>query len=287
MNITNAVLVRLSIGQFNNSREDDSITKEVKVLHQLSGKAGKWVKIKLPETALEAIRKHASACRTEHYRLTLPWVEGQRLLPLSARAVYSEKMETLRKEFDGHVERFIQKYPEHVEEARKMHNGTFNESDYPDPLIVRRMFTFAVETTPVPAANHFSGIVGEELTRIRQELEATNAKRIEQAVADTWNRLLDPVSKMATTLASKDAIFRDSLVGNIRAITGLIPQLNVTGDPRLAKAAEEVSKVLGSLEPDLLRNSTVIRRQAADAASSFVKRFGALGVRKLSDSTAN
>lgn len=282
----NAVLVRLSISQFCNSREDDSITKEVKTLHKLAGKAGKWVKIKLPEEALSPISKHASRCRAAHYELTLPWIEGYRLLTIAARPIYEAQMAKLHGEFNTHVADFIAKYHDGdggwIAAAKTMHNGTFNPGDYPDKETCRGQFSFRTEYSPVPQADHFAGVItGQALEKMKADLEQQNQRRIDEAVADLWGRLIAPVAAMAEKLADKDAVFRDSLVHNLDEIANLVPALDVVGDGKLLAAAKEIKTKLASLDPDTLRTSKVIRRAAADMATDICKRFGGLGVRKL------
>jgi hypothetical protein len=280
----NAVLVRLSVSQFNNSREDDSITKEVKALHKLAGKAGKWVKIKLPDEALEDIRSAVGKARTEHYRITLPWEDGNRLLPLTARTAYEASQAVHRDTFNQLVAKFIGEYPQWIAKAREMHNGTFNEGDYPPEDILRTQFTYRNEYSPVPAASHFvSSITGPALEQMRQQLEQSNQRRVEQAIADVWNRLLEPVRKLSEKLTEKDPIFRDTLVSNVRDILALVPTLNVVGNAQLTAAAQQIQSTLGSLDADLLRTNKVVRRLAAEGATEIVRKFGALGARKFAN----
>lgn len=108
--VNSAVLVRLQIHKFSNSRQDPRITDGVKALHKLSGKAGRWIKYKLPDEALEGVRKAASAARAKHYELTLHWEEGYGLLPIAARSQYETAMAEAKDEFDNAVNAFIESY---------------------------------------------------------------------------------------------------------------------------------------------------------------------------------
>ena len=278
----NGVLARLNISQFSNTREDDSITKEVKVLHSLTGKAGKWVKIKLPEEFLAGVKKAAGAARQAHYDASLHWEEGYRLLPMTAKPRYDEAIESARAKFETEVNRFVETYPQALERAREMHAATYRESDYPSLETVRQQFEFRVAFLPIPSSSHFDiSVVGPAVAAMRAQLEAANAAKVEQAVGELWNRLLDPVSKMADTLRDPSAIFRDSLVGNVIQVLDLVPALNVTGSSQLQTAALEVRNRLATLNPDVLRNNRVARKAAADTAGEIAIRFGRFGGRKL------
>lgn len=279
-----ATLVRLSISMFNNSREDTSITADVKALHKLTGKAGKWVKYKLPEESLEPIRTIANEVRTWNYRVTLPWEDGSRLLPLAAGARHAEQFMDYLDDFNTAVSEFIVAWPEWVEMAKGMHNGTFNEADYPSAAVVRGLFALRMEHSPVPQKSHFVGVLaGAELATRQLELEAANNRKIQEAIRDTWLRLLAPIQKLAETLGSKDAIFRDSLVDNVKDITALVPTLNLTNDAQMKAVAAQITKSFATLNPDTLRENKVMRKATADAAKAIVAKFGSFGGRKFAN----
>jgi len=282
MSTIQGVLARLSISQFSNTREDDSITREVKELHKLTGKAGKWVKIKLPEEFLAGVRKAAGNARQAHYDASLQWEEGYRLLPMTAKPRYDVAMQDAKTKFDAAVDAFVATYPDAIAKAKEMHNGTYRDADYPTLDTVREVFGFSVTFYPIPAGNHFDvNLVGPAVTAMRAQLEAANAAKVDQAVNELWNRLLDPVTKMAETLRDPSAIFRDSLVGNVIQVLDLVPSLNVTGSDKLKAAAAEVRSSLANLNPDVLRNNRTVRRAAAAAAGDIAQRFGSFAGRKL------
>lgn len=273
----NAVLVRLSISLFNNTRQDLDITREVKIKKGLGNGAGKWVKYKLPDEALTPLRELAGEIRRWHYTMSLPWEEGYALLPNNNRAAYDATLETYRQGFDELVTEFGNQWPTWVAQARIMHGPTFNPSDYPDWSKVRQTFKIMAEHSPVPNASHFDsslrGLYGDALTEL-------NEARIQAAVAETWERLLEPVRKMADALASPDTIFRDSLVENVRDMAKLVPALNLNGNHALANAAQAIKDAL-NVTPDALRENKIVRKETAAAAAALVARFGSMGQRKF------
>lgn len=281
-NTINAVLVRLSISMFNNTRQDEKITDEVKLAKSLGKGAGRWVRYKLPIEALSLIQQFAGAVRTEHYQLTLPWEEGYRLLTVAGQPRYKTATDESRIEFSKIVDEFGAQYPQWIEQAQIMHSPTFNPDDYPAWDKARQCFGLSVEYSPVPTASGFvSSLVKGEVDTMRADLEARNTQRVQAAVADTWQRVIAPVQAMAEKLASPDAVFRDSLVDNIRDMVALIPALNLTGDAALRDAANVIQQQFARLNPDTLRENKVQRREVAQQAAALVARFGNLGGRKL------
>lgn len=74
-----------------------------------------------------------------------------------------------------------------------------------------------------------------------------------------WVRLRDAVSKLSAKLHDTEAIFRDSIISNLRDICELIPRLNFTGDADLEYFAAKVISDLGTLDPEDLRKREVDR----------------------------
>lgn len=277
MNIQ-ATIGSLSIRKFCNTKNDESLTADVKAAHKLLGKAGQWVKNKLNPDALVPVSQVATLARTAFYRGTLPWEQGRRLIPHAGRAVLESNIAEIKKTFDRTVAEFIAKYPQYVAEAKEMHNGTFNPEDYPSQSEIAKEFAMRVEIWPFPQSSHFDtglrGLYGAALE------EATKQK-VDEAVRDTWNRILQPIRHMADKLTSKDAIFRDSLIDNAREIVALIPTLNVTGAPQMKAAAEAIKVMLAGVNPETLRDNVSARKNVAVAAKGFVAQFGRFGGRAI------
>lgn len=274
----NAVLVVLSIRLFSNQRQDRAITDEVKSNKGLGNGAGKWVKYKLPDECLTPIRKFSGAVRQFHYDHTSPWDDGQRLLSGKAREAYDARMAEFATEFGKLADELTLEYPNWLEHAKIMHGGTYDASDYPDTDSFRAQFGIDRCYFPVPKPEHFNNDLKE---LYGQALVTLTEQKISQAVQDAWERLLKPVTAMAEKLSSPDAIFRDSLVDNVKEMTALIPELNLTNDAKLIEAAEVITSQLTNLNADTLRESKVERKAVAEKAQEILNRFGGLGKRKL------
>ena len=277
-NKVNALLVKLSIGIFSNSRQDPEITQDVKKRRKLGIGAGKWVKYKLPDKCLEPLRKFAGEVRTWHYNHTSPWEEGYRLLGAKLNEKYEQQMVKFAARFYELVEQFLKQYPQYIEAAKTMHGPTFELSDYPSRGAMKAQFHIGREYYPVPKPEHFNAgmqeLYGTALTAITE-------KKIGDAVTDTWGRLMKPVLDMAQKLSSPEKIFRDTLVENVKEMVALVPELNLTDDPKLMEAALIIEKELAALDVEKLREDKVVRKDAAEKAKNILARFGGVGKRKL------
>jgi hypothetical protein len=278
-----AVLVKITIRIFPNTRKDAEITEETRTRKALGEGAGKWLKNVFPEEAMQEIRATGGEARRRHYDLTLPWEEGYRLLPSKGHKAYEKELADYAEKFYERVAAFGKNYNDWIAKAKKMHNGTFDPSLYPAWREMEKKFSFEVEYTPVPKAAHFitNGIAKGAIDEMKEDLERRNNERVEAAVKDTWLRLMTPVKALSEKLADPERIFRDSLIENIKDIVNLIPQLNLTNDRRLEALAEEIKTLFGNLDAEALRDNVELRTQVMRTASDMVKHFGAVGKRRF------
>ena len=75
---------------------------------------------------------------------------------------------------------------------------------------------------------------------------------------------------MHEKLADEDAIFRDSLIGNIEELVSILPDLNVADDPNLAKLTENIQENICRFDADILRNNKEARKEAVMASKDIL-----------------
>jgi hypothetical protein len=177
--------------------------------------------------------------------------------------------------FDNQVKKFLDVYPSLITEAEYKLNKMFNRADYPDVHQIQQRFSFATEITPVPSGADFRvDLAQDEVNAIQHQIEKQTRQAQADAMNDLWNRLYDVVHKMAGKLGEKDVIFRDSLVGNIKDLTDLLPNLNVTDDPDLERLRKEVASKLCKHTPGILRHDKNIKAEIAYDANAILESMG-------------
>ncbi len=113
----------------------------------------------------------------------------------------------------------------------------------------------------------------EEVSAIRSQIEHQARKAQAEAMASLWKRLYDVVSKMADRLEDEGAVFRDSLVNNIKDLAALLPKLNIAEDPDLERLGEYVTQRLCAVPPNVLRRDPAARKETAEQASAVLRRM--------------
>lgn len=264
-----ALLVTLSLGLPPMSKKDARITQEIRHRHGTDKiRASKTL---LPEQAIQPLQKVQKDAYEYHRKNTVAWGEEARLLASGHFMEYSARLGDLRTRFDGLADEFTRDYPLYVDAARTMLNGAFNADDYPSQSVIRGRFRMELQFAPVPDAGDFRiSLMREAMDELRDGLNA----RIEDATAAARNdlaaRIASPLAAMVERLSQPDAVFRDTLVENLREICDLIPALNVTGDPELEVVRTRIRTELYTASPDLLRENGLVRRNTARKAQNIL-----------------
>ena len=139
-----ALLVSLSISQWQARKLDKRVTSDVAIQHGVSTTTGRYNKVLLPATdLLNKIHAKTSAIRKWFYTNTLavPWGEGTQLLPSYNLMTFRSEYAQHKAEWESAVRVFVIEYPRLVGEAKKNLNGMFNTSHYPDQSEIASKFS--------------------------------------------------------------------------------------------------------------------------------------------------
>lgn len=270
-----AMLVRLSISQWTARKYDRKVSNDVATMHSAAADAGRYNKLLIAEDAIKEINKLVSEARNYHYTNTLPWHDdGARILPAKNFMQYSSEMRKRRGSFEKAVGSFLANYDTYVETAKARLGGMFKAEDYPDMDRLQTKYGFDVAIEPIPVASDFRvSLQSEDVESIQRSIEdrMVSAQRI--AMNDLWNRIHTSVSHMADKLGSSDAIFRDSLVGNLDELVDLLPRLNINEDVDLDQVRQDIARRLCKHSPDTLRQDNRVRKEVAKSAQDILKKM--------------
>ncbi len=267
-----ALLVSLSISSWTASKKDNKASTAVKQQHGAAAKAGWYNKRLIDPSSLLAIGQIEGRARDYHYMMTLPWGNnGERLLSGEAFFDYTSKMNEFSQAFTDEVKKFVIAYPQLVQDARQMLGTMYEPGDYPAPSDIRHRFDIKTVFTPIPDVADFRVDIGDAaIEEIRKGLTEAVNDRMKSATRECWMRLDEAVGAMAEKLIVPDAVFRDSLVDNLRVLCELLPKLNITKDQNLEIVIDNVRTLL-LVEPAYLRRNKMTRAATAYAAEEIRK----------------
>jgi hypothetical protein len=275
MNLSDrALLVQLSISQWTARKYDKKVTQDVASSHGVTTAAGRYNKVLLPmNDLLDRVHKKSTLIRTKFYDNTLPWgIEGTMMLPSANYLNFVTEFRKEKGEWQYLVNDFVSHYTQLKMDAQRLLNGMYNDADYPSEDEILNKFKMDMAIFPVPASDFRVSIASDELARIQQDVEARVKDAQQQAMKEVWTRLYDRVKNMAEKLADPKAIFRDTLVDNLREQCDMLTRLNFTDDPNLEALRSEVESNLLK-HPDALRNDPDLRRDKAAEAKAIMDKM--------------
>lgn len=268
-----SVLVDLHIGVWTGRKMDKRVAEQIDANNNTKAKAGNYHKKLLAGTAaLDDLHNLVGRIRVWHYENTLPWSDnGARILPMVNFFDYKAKLTEYKQEFTDCAETFYAAYPSLVSAAAFTLSGLFNSGDYPDVDSIRKKNYFYAVFSPVPSSGDFRVDIPEEY---RKELEEIGKQREEAAMKDLWDRLHSCLKPISEKLAGAEKqIFRDSLINNAVELCSMLTRLNVTGDPRLEHARQEIEKALLGLDLKDLRKDNALRLDTKARVDQILSMF--------------
>lgn len=269
------VLVELTVTQWSGVKLDKVASERLCEAAQADGGSARVRKTLVPQDVLAAPRIIAKRAREYLYSKTMPWrAGGQRLLLASNLLMVQDTLTDMQSQFRRAVEDMLDSYGEAVERARSMLGDLFDSADYPARQDIARRFSFYWTVDPVPTGDHMVIDVADSVARhLQDRVDAQTHDALQPAMQDVWQRLHAVVERMATTLQDPAAIFRDTLVGNVRDLLGIIPD-DLQIDPDLQEVVDDVKTMIDGLTPDELRSCQRQRSQTADEAAAIMRRMG-------------
>ena len=271
-----AMLVTLSISQPKLTMTDKAVTRKVLNDHGAQHDAAKVDK-DLFGPDYQPIKTKVNEIRSFHYFHTSPWLDnGPRILATANFTVYSKGMREKFDELDGLIEKFLDHIDEVYDRQEKRLNGLFNRADYPSTSTLRSQFGRDVSYAPVPTAGDFRAEIDNiDLDYIKAALVDREESAIETIMEDAYQRLFDEVKHVAEKLSEPKAIFRDTMIENVRSLIKIMDGLNIKADPLLEELTKEVEQSIAPADPERLRKDEVFRSDVAEKADDIYNRMKA------------
>ena len=121
--------------------------------------------------------------------------------------------------------------------------------------------------------------LGKDATsQVRDELAESLKSDFQELMREPFKRLHEVIQKVHAKLSDSDAIFRDSLIDNVKDLIEVLPDLNITDDPELAKLIAAARKNICTSDVQALRDDGDYRTKVAKSAADILKQMkGVMG----------
>ena len=274
---TRAMLVRLRINRWGAKRNDSEVAMEVAKSKNSDEELGMFTKKLLKSDALDTFRKLSRQCRKLHRYYTLPWDEGVGLLPADMYFKYTEVIGAKQREAMKAADEFVAEYKVQwnngLGDYRKGLGDMFNADDYPEPNRVRSKFGIHIRTSTIQDPNDFRVKMSADVSGdLKKKMFSDFQDNMKDALQSPIIRLYEQLKHVQEKLRDNDAVFRDSLIGNVQKLVDILPSLNILNDPKVAAMIKQTDKEICSVS-DLkaLRSDPQYRKEVAKSADAILK----------------
>ncbi len=255
---TRAMLVTLSISRWTATKRDKRVTDRVLAENNAQAGVGRFTKQLIDKSCFEEMNTIINAARNTHVTMTLPWnKEGTGVLSSDLFMDYRAKMSAFENDYEGAVRKFINNYPNYIEDAKSKLNGLFDWSDYPTVDQLGDKFAMSVVPEPIPSNKSFLIDIPAEFKREQEAIiEKKVAERMKSAHEELYKRLLNAVKYMSEGLEAGLNI-REATIDNIVELAELIPGLTIEDDNVIKDLAVK-AKAVATRYPrkDIITNVT-------------------------------
>ena len=276
-----AMLATLNISMYSGRKMDRNTQAEITAAKgAASANAASVYKNLFSDCAeLEAVTKFAGNVRNWHYRMTLPWSDsGLRLLPTKAFMDYTQDMNRHKQQFEFLVDAFLNKYDTLVAAAAFKLGTLFDRDEYPQRNQVERRFKFELAFTPLPTSGDFRLDIESD---VQQELVAQYERRLQQQIAaaqqDAWTRMYEALTRVKDRLTLNEdgtrRVFHDTMITGAQELCDLLTQLNVTKDPALEKARQQLEDAMNGVDVKELRKEEGARLITLQKVNAILDAF--------------
>lgn len=303
---TAAVLGSLNISVWEARKQDRKTADEVAVSKGARSKRAATVHKHLfsESPALEAIKSLRGEVRQWFNQVTLPWDDnGRRLIPTAQYMDITDEARRYEQRFNDLLRVFMATYSNEISKQAFEMGALFDRSEYPPADEAASKFRFMLSIEPVPTAGDFRvDIAEEQAAQMREDYDKMTNQRVAGAVADAWQRVKEQcewvVERMTAciefdpdmveenkTLDDDGNVIKveikkkrrpklyDSMLENGLELCKLLSKLNVTNDPKLEEARQQMETILSRIDMDSLKESPELQSATRSAMQNILDKF--------------
>lgn len=279
------VLVRLRVKEFPNKKNDPVLTRKLANLVKADPSALESKKTLLDCPAIKDLAKIKGDTRNNIInRLGSAWEVGERIMANALMDQLEYEYAIAEQSWNDAKDRLRDQAEAAIERARRRLGDAFNADDYPSVEEIVGRFTMKLTYRLVPDTHDFriDNLSHDRNEKLRVDIQTDVDDCIKDAMKSVEDRLVDTVSHLGEVCAkyghdAKGKVigrFKDSTVDKVTELAKLLPHLNITDDPRIAKAATELKDKLSNITPDKIKNSLGERERIVADTKSILDNLG-------------
>lgn len=260
----NAVLATLTTKNWSGYKFDKRISEETQEKHHIEDNAGRFNKKLLKKEALKPMQRTLNDFKTYFRETTLPYTTllGTRILPTTEFGDFTTVLRQHKDRLAKEMANFLNKWDDHVDEARRMLGTAFKEEDYPDRAKLSTVYFLDVFFQPIPNSADFNAALGNlPIQQLNQQI----AEISQEAIIDLFDRIGTVLMALMDTINRPEKrIYHSTISGNIEKLLSHLDKLNFSKDKRLIHLRNEIARDLTSIDADYMRDSKTYRKKLGE-----------------------
>jgi|10_taG_2_1085330.scaffolds.fasta_scaffold00143_12 hypothetical protein len=276
-----ALLVSVTLHYWRNRKLDKRLT--AKVNKQTKAKKGTiGVTKDLVDCAevkqLKTLQGHIRNNIVDH--LTVPWGDhGQRLITVELLDRFEDELAQAVLDWDTLLHDLKTSYPIAVANSADLLGTAHNPADYPTTDQIIAKYGIEVKYCHLPDSGDIrvdlpQSKIDKIVNSVDDQVTAgikESTTRIHKRLTDKLGALIEKLSGYTVDAKTGKATgnFAPTLVTNLTDLVDILPALNVTGDPALAQATDEIVAQLGDLKPEALKTNESYRKDTIAKAKTI------------------
>jgi len=254
----NALLTTLRKSEWTGRIKATDLDNKIAIDNNVVGKGTKTDKFLIdPQEPLwKALKSAGRNLHAAWEKWSTPWQDGgTRMISSASFLAFDGRLKPFVESFNAAVAAFVADYEEMVPRQATRLGNLFCADNYPSMAQVADKFGVAIDYLPVPTENDFRcKLADDQMDAVRESTQRLVESALDRAAKDPIKRLHKAVSKMIATLSAPNAIFRDTMIGNITELADMMPSMNIARDPKLDALAAEIKADLATIDPAELRD---------------------------------
>ena len=280
------ILVKLKITEFANKKNDPTLSRKLANLVRASDSGSfESKKTLLDCPAIKELSKIKGNTRNNVVNpLGAPFEVGERIMANSLMDKLEHEYAIAKQAWDDAKHSLRDQIESAIQRAERRLGDAFDPNDYPSVEQIVSRFTMSLTYRPIPDTHDFriDNLSHDRNEELRVSIESDVDDCINDAMKSVKDRLVDTVSHLGEVCAKyghdpKGKVigrFKDSTVEKVVELAELLPDLNITDDPRIAKAATELKAKLSNITPDKIKNSLGERERIVADTKSILDNLG-------------
>ena len=281
---TTVILVKTSLGKWHNTKQDAELKEKIaKIIGADVDRLSAGKKLAHSPVIKQLSKLHGQFTNQIIRKMTVPWATSVHMIRCDLVDQFEEKWQAKKDVFDELLPELRAEYHNYIEQDRALLGDSFHAAEYPPIDDVIDCYYADYEYDFLPVSNDIRvELPASKLTKMKADCEKRVTGKVENAMKVVHQRVVTTLEDLIAGLerhglkpegAQKAGNFSGNNIQKVRELADILPSLNLTGDPALTEAANDLIEKLDIGSAEELRKDDGKRMATAEKARTIVSKL--------------